>query len=253
MSMPLRVAALVVLAAAAAGPAAAGAAGGGSCVECHRKVEGVAYLEHNFADWENSVHAQAGIGCELCHGGDPSAEEKKAAHLRVVSSRDESSKLYFTRVPGTCGECHESEFKAFRESAHHSELKRSGRGPNCVTCHGSMANRVMSPRDLEMTCTLCHRRPTRAYATLLALNNAASSLDRLRKALASAERPGLDVSSQRASYEKAKEIHARALVDWHTFRMEEVLSASQETTRRATEALNEIGVKRMRAADEGRK
>lgn len=224
-------------------PAGEPKAPAGSCVECHRKVPGVPYLQHNLADWEGSAHARWDVACQSCHGGDAAAADKERAHAGMLPSTDKNSRVYYTAIPATCGACHEREFKAFQRSAHWKELHRSGRGPNCVTCHGSMANVVLSPQELERTCTLCHRRPTLAYATLLSLNNAGSALKRLSAALAQAKARGVDAARQEQEHHAAAQIHARALEDWHTFKMPAVLSQSQEVTKRAVDAANELGMK----------
>lgn len=212
-----------------------------SCIACHKTVEGVSYVEHNFADWDKSVHAKAGINCNVCHNGDPSKNDKDSAHKGILRSTDQKSPVYFTQIPETCGSCHQEEFKAFKKSVHFKELQHSGRGPNCVTCHGSMANYVMAPRELEMTCTLCHRRPTQAYATLMSLNNASSSLARLKEELQG------DKSSQHQIkvYKEALDLYNSAVVDWHTFKMKSVLQNAQEVTRRTNGAINELKLKRM--------
>jgi formate-dependent nitrite reductase cytochrome c552 subunit len=225
-------------------PSPVGAAGApSSCVRCHRTIAGVNYLEHDFSDWAKSVHAKAGISCEACHGGNPSAQNARDAHQGMKPSTDPSSPVYFTRVPATCGTCHQAEFKAFQKSAHYKELQRTGRGPNCVSCHGSMANRILAPRDLEVSCNLCHKKPTQASATMMALANAGSSLEKLKKALDDARARHVDVSSQEKAYADAKSLHQRALEDWHTFKVAEVLAASQDITKRATTALNEVHLK----------
>ena len=218
-------------------------AGSGSCVACHRTVEGVTYLEHNFADWEKSIHAKAKVVCEACHIGDSSQKEKAKAHVGMLSSTDSRSPVYFTRIPTTCGTCHSAELKAFQRSSHYRELEKSGRGPNCVTCHGSMANHVLAPRELEMTCTLCHRRPTQAYATLMALNNAGLSLKRLEDSLAGARSAKLEVAQQEREHQKAQGLYRKALTDWHTFKMRSVLKAAQEVTRACATAANELQIK----------
>lgn len=219
-------------------------AGGGSCIDCHRAVEAVAYIEHNFEDWEKSVHARAGVSCDACHGGDPAKADKAGAHAGMKPSTDKSSPLYFTRVPASCGKCHEAEGAAFRKSAHHRELQRTGRGPNCVTCHGAMANFVLGPRDLERTCTLCHRRPTQAYATLLSLTSVSAALKRLESSLAEAKAAKVDAAPQQAAYDEALRDYRKALEAWHTFDMKTVLQTSRELTKRARVALNELELKR---------
>jgi len=216
----------------------------GTCVECHRKVSGVPYLQHNLADWESSAHAKWGVSCQSCHGGDARAKDQAKAHKGMLPSTDEKSRVYYTSIPGTCGACHDRELQAFQRSAHFRELRNSGRGPNCVTCHGSMANIVLSPQDMERTCTLCHRRPTLAYATLLSLNNAGGALKRLAAAIAEARDHGVAAEPQERERRAAVEIHARSLEDWHTFKMSSVLSQSQEVTKRAANAANELAIKR---------
>jgi hypothetical protein len=217
---------------------------GGSCVECHRNVQGVPYLLHNLADWELSAHAKWGVGCQSCHGGDAAAKEKAQAHKGMLPSTDEKSRVYYTAIPATCGSCHDRELQAFQRSAHFRELQSTGRGPNCVTCHGAMANVVMSPQEMERTCTLCHRRPTLAYATLLSLNNASAGLKRLAAAITEARAQGVAAEPQEKERRDAAEIHARSLEDWHTFKMSAVLSQSQEVTKRAANAANELAIKR---------
>ena len=215
----------------------------GSCVECHRKSQGVAYLQHNLEDWEGSRHAALGVTCQACHGGDPAAAEKGKAHRGMLPSTDVHSRVYYTAIPATCGACHEREYRAFQKSAHYRELQNSGKGPNCVTCHGSMANVVLSPSDLERTCTICHRRPTLAYATLLSLNNAGRALKRLTEELATARAKGVDAAQQEQERREAATLHGRALEDWHTFKMSNVLTESQDVTKRAIDASNELGLK----------
>lgn len=214
-----------------------------SCVSCHGAAEGVPYMEHNFTEWANSIHGKAGVSCDQCHGGNPRRTDKAGAHAGMLSSKDSGSPVYFTRVPATCGACHKPEFSAFKRSVHYQELQRSGRGPNCVTCHGSMATNVLSPRDIEMGCTLCHRKPTNAYVTLIALGNASTALKQLVEALHRGDEWKLDVAAQRKEYQAAAALHRRALESWHTFDMPKVLEIAQEVTRRAKAALNEIHLK----------
>lgn len=214
-----------------------------SCVSCHQGATGVAYVQHDFADWSASAHAKDGVACQACHGGNPEGKDKAAAHAGMLAAKDPKSLVYYTNVPGTCGGCHQNELKAFKKSAHFKELNRSGRGPNCVTCHGSMANHVLAAKDLEMTCTLCHRRPTQAYATKLMLDNAKASLRRLDAALKDAKGKNLEVAQQDKEYREALDVDRRALEDWHTFQMERVLASARDVVSRVNKAVSEIQVK----------
>jgi hypothetical protein len=227
----------------AAGGSQKGAKPANLCVTCHRTAGGVPYLQHTYSDWGQSPHARAGVTCEACHGGDPAQKETAAAHEGMLPSTNERSRVYYTRLPASCGECHKPEFAAFKKSAHYRELRTSGKGPNCITCHGSMANAVPTPQELETTCTLCHRRPTQAYATLLSLNNAGAALRRLEAGLAQARAALTNVGPQEAEYQQALLLHQNALQDWHTFLMPEVLRASQKVVKTAASAENELILK----------
>lgn len=238
MTSPARFAVFLAL-----GLLSSSAAAQSSCVACHESASGVAYLEHDFADWKASPHAKAGISCESCHGGDPAKKDKREAHQAVLPSGDPKSRVYFTSVPRLCGTCHAAEEDAFRKSRHARELALTGRGPNCVTCHGSMANHVLAPRELELTCTLCHRKPTRAYATLLSLGTASRALQKLDLEVARAAKLGVDAAQQESAQAKARSVYQGALIDWHTFRMEPVLKASQEAARQAALASRELELK----------
>jgi hypothetical protein len=214
-----------------------------NCVTCHKTVTSVTYLEHNFGDWDKSVHSSAGVTCQVCHGGDPTKADAAAAHAGVLRSTDPKSPVYFTRIPETCGGCHKAELDAFHRSGHFKELQRTGKGPNCVTCHGSMANHVLAPRDLEATCTLCHKRPTQAYATLIALNGLKSSLRNLDEAVKKARAANIDVTAQQQEYDACLKKHQSVLEEWHTFDMPRVLKDVQELTRRARTAYSEVQIK----------
>lgn len=232
---------------AAASILAAGTAGAqvkGSCVDCHQSLAASVVASHDFADWKKSAHARAGVNCESCHGGDASAKDKAAAHKGVLRSSDPKSPIYFTNIPQTCGACHDAEFKAFQKSAHFKELRTSGKGPNCVTCHGSMANVVLGPREMETTCALCHRQPTQAFTARLELDSAGAMVRGLASALKKARGAvAVDLEPQEKAYRKIVELQRAAAVQWHTFKMTDVLAADREVKRRVTALLGELKLK----------
>ena len=231
---------------AAAPAAGAGPKGGtSSCVACHRSAGGASELRHTYGDWAKSIHAVKGVGCEHCHGGNAAKADKAGAHAGMLDSSDPKSPVYYTRVPETCGRCHAGELAAFKESRHFLEFSTTGKGPNCITCHGAMANHILDPQTMAMTCTLCHRRPTQAFGALLSLNHAAGSTRRLKRAVAAARAKGVEASAQERELASVTRLVEASLVHWHTFRMPEVLSSSQEAARRAITALNELKLKGM--------
>lgn len=152
-----------------------------ACVDCHEKKVSVQYARHNFKDWRRSIHAAKGVGCEACHGGNPHTTDPVKAHQGILPSGDKASPLYFQNVAQTCGRCHKAEFTAFQKSAHYKTLLRTGKGPNCLTCHGAMATTVMKYGEMEATCSLCHGKPTQAARALSLMNALNRSLDLYRK------------------------------------------------------------------------
>ncbi|MBI2072982.1 MAG: hypothetical protein HYT81_08130, partial [Gemmatimonadetes bacterium] len=101
-----------------------------ACITCHERLPATTAGGHSFQDWRASPHGRAGATCDKCHGGDPTASDREAAHRDVYSSRESRSKVYYTRIPATCGSCHQQELGFFTESRHYQRLVTSGRGPN---------------------------------------------------------------------------------------------------------------------------
>lgn len=226
---------------------AAGAAAAqekGSCVDCHQAIVTGNVLTHDFADWQKSVHAGAGVGCESCHGGNAAAKDKAAAHDGMLKSNNPKSLIYFTNIPETCGACHQPELKAFNKSAHSKELQSSGKGPNCVTCHGSMANVVLGAKEAETTCVLCHRQPTHAFTARLELDSAGAMVRSLGASLRKARDAGaVDLAPQEKAYREIVDIQRAASIQWHTFKMESVVASAREVKRRVTGLLGELKLK----------
>jgi len=88
----------------------------------------------------------------------------------VVRSTKPESPVYYRRLPETCGKCHQDEKNAFLKSRHYQRLEKNGKSPTCTTCHGVMKGTVLSSRDLDQTCNLCHAKPAGAQDTLLLIN-----------------------------------------------------------------------------------
>lgn len=227
--------------------AAQGLGAPNGCVTCHETLPATTAGGHSFQDWRASPHGRAGATCDKCHGGNPAATDREAAHRDVYSSRESRSRVYYTRIPATCGSCHQRELGFFTESRHYTRLVTSGRGPNCVTCHGSMAIQVLSPRDLEATCSACHNpeqrapfpAPVSARYLLVLLRQVEFGISvSERLAERTPERPARDAAARHLR--QARETMQRARQGWHSFDLglvEETLLQAGEAARRADSAL----------------
>ena len=213
----------------------------GTCVECHRGLKENPALSHNFSDWQGSVHAKSGVECQACHDGDATQSAKAAAHAGMLPSTKSKSPIYYTEIPATCGKCHAPEFAAFKKSAHYKQLQSNGSGPNCVTCHGAMANHVIDARSMQTTCSLCHHQPLQAYQARAALEDAADSLRRLNGEIQSAVSTGLtDPSGQKKTYQLLADRLHQAKVDWHAFQTDAVLASAKDISHQAQATFTEL-------------
>lgn len=126
------------------------------CADCHFANPGSATLWH-LSDWESSAHGRKGVGCEACHGGDPTTFESLAAHRGIVPPTQFGSPMHRMNVPKTCGRCHPGPFGAFQKSRHYELLREGNRdAPTCATCHGSAGAYLPSPKALANECAHCH-------------------------------------------------------------------------------------------------
>ena len=198
-----------------------------NCVDCHSRQSGTSGAGHGFAAWRGSRHAAAGVTCEACHGGNPAAGDAAGAHQGIGKSGDPASRVFFTRVPETCGQCHAAEAGYFRSSVHFARLQSDGRGPNCVTCHGSMATRILTPDSALGTCTACHAPggvapvgKAREAAQVLALVRAENILFDIVSSAASSARGAPGAARSRVLLDDAERHLAAAAEVWHSFRLD---------------------------------
>lgn len=111
----------------------------------------------HLSDWDRSAHGRNFVGCESCHGGDPTTFESFLAHRGVLNSRNPASPVHPQNLPRTCGACHTGQFVAFQKSRHYTLLQEGNSDvPVCSTCHGAVAAQLLSPKALESQCGKCH-------------------------------------------------------------------------------------------------
>lgn len=123
-----------------------------ACIDCHSSEMMKPELRNIPQQWERSWHSQNGISCQNCHGGDPNDADNSMSPQRGFVGTPS-----YKQVPEFCGKCHVGIVKNFLESGHGKALKSSGKGPNCVTCHGSHTVQKASVQIInEQLCTKCH-------------------------------------------------------------------------------------------------
>ncbi len=143
---------------------------GDTCIDCHSSKELMVTnkkLYDYYQNWLLSAHANQGITCSDCHGGDPQAKSKNASHrLRSGTPTAAGSRINFRNIPETCAECHEQIMEGYKKSKHYKRLvskKQETKGPNCVTCHGSVNAQVLAPQNVKQVCSQCHNKKTKNH------------------------------------------------------------------------------------------
>ena len=110
-------------------------------------------------------------------------------------------------------------------------LETNGRGPECVTCHGSMVTRILSPDNLASVCEQCHNErmdirpyiPQKAKAVLLLLRESQELLDVIKKLHPTA---GSTMEAERMRAAQAS-LHS-AKLEWHEFDLDTITGYLQE-------------------------
>lgn len=133
-----------------------------NCLVCHSDLKGV---------YQNDVHANHGIFCEACHGGNPRTLDSKAAHKGNYTGVPER-----TSTPTLCSRCHSDpevmrpfglpidQMLYYRDSYHGKALARGdSRVAVCSDCHGAHGIQPpkqplspVNPLNIPDTCGRCH-------------------------------------------------------------------------------------------------
>ena len=135
-----------------------------SCIQCHSKptfriIDKQLYKY--FRDWELSIHAQEGVTCFECHGGNPNSPDKKKAHGKDIQQL--LTPVEYEQISVTCGKCHKENAENYKKSKHYRILTEKGRAhptPTCVTCHGSINTSIPKTDDIANICASCHNAVT---------------------------------------------------------------------------------------------
>lgn len=118
------------------------------CVQCHSAL--APRLSNPVKLWQAGIHAEQGIDCTACHGGDPMDSAQSMSSARGFRGVPRA-----TEIPVLCGGCHSVIATYYMRSDHGRALGRGG--PSCVTCHGSHDIKKASPDLLgKKYCSQCH-------------------------------------------------------------------------------------------------
>ena len=142
-----------------------------TCVDCHATLSG--NDPEITEQWHRSVHAERGVTCADCHGGDPSATTVDAAMSPAAGYIGAPAK---EEIPALCASCHADvtqmrqydlptdQYAQYKESIHGMLLAEGDANvATCYDCHGGhqilKANDPAStvyPVNVPAMCASCH-------------------------------------------------------------------------------------------------
>ena len=142
-----------------------------SCLDCHAKLEDE--LKSPVTGFAGDVHAQFGLGCADCHGGNPALDDEDKAKDKTFRGAPKRA-----QVPEFCARCHADsayirnfnprlrvdQLELYRTSRHGQLLKKGDtRVAVCTDCHGvhgiqtaKHPKSLTFPWNIPQTCGRCH-------------------------------------------------------------------------------------------------
>lgn len=143
-----------------------------TCVDCHSALEPPLHVTHE--QFSADIHAQKGLTCATCHGGDATKADMNA----MSKSAGFRGKVERNRIPALCGRCHSDaeymrqynpslrtdQFSQYKTSVHGKLLARGdAKVAVCTDCHGvhdlrpaSDSRSKVHALNVAKTCAHCH-------------------------------------------------------------------------------------------------
>lgn len=144
-----------------------------SCLDCHSGLTG--NLQVTQDKFSQDIHAQKGLTCSSCHGGDSSSYDPDQSMGRKAGFK---GKIDRKQIPQLCGSCHSNPalMRTYNPSLRTDQLdqyhtsvhgKRLAAGDTkvavCIDCHSvhdirppSDPRSTVNPVNVATTCSRCH-------------------------------------------------------------------------------------------------
>lgn len=223
-----------------------------NCVVCHANLLEPVGISAHFYEWRSSAHEKKGVGCEQCHGGDPTARTLTAAHQGVLRPAFPASTLHPQNLAQTCRTCHQGIVTAFVKSRHFQQLQASDEAPSCTTCHRHMASAVITwPPETAALCAKCHNAPSgaatqypavprQAGETIAAFRRADGVVEWAQSLIQEGKQKKLSFAAEEARLKQFAVLLKEAKAQWHAFHLTASRRTADEVFRQATEVKDGI-------------
>jgi len=142
-----------------------------TCLDCHSLLD--APLKVTAEEFAANIHAQKGLTCASCHGGDPTSDDNAMSPKAGFRGHIDRK-----RIPELCGKCHTDaayirqynpSLRTDQLSQYHTSVhgKKLASGDThvavCTDCHGihnirpaSDVRSSVNPLNIATTCSHCH-------------------------------------------------------------------------------------------------
>ncbi len=142
-----------------------------TCLDCHSALEGP--LQISADTFAANIHAQKGLTCASCHGGDPTSPDNA-----MSAKAGFKGKIARQQIPELCGKCHADaayirqynpslrtdQLAQYRTSIHGRKLAAGDtKVAVCTDCHSvheilpaSDTRSTVNPLNVAQTCSRCH-------------------------------------------------------------------------------------------------
>jgi predicted CXXCH cytochrome family protein len=144
-----------------------------SCLDCHSNLPEPLGVSAEI--YSQNVHAQKGLNCTDCHGGDAESDDPEKAMSRSLGWK---GKIERRQIPELCASCHADaermkkynpglrvdQFQQYKTSVHGIKWARGdSKVAVCTDCHGvhdlrspSDPRSTVHPANIATTCSHCH-------------------------------------------------------------------------------------------------
>src|SRR5574341_1062291 len=160
-----------------------------TCVDCHSFLEPP--LKVTAEQFAADIHAQEGLTCASCHGGDPTKDDDQA----MSKAAGFRGKIQRSQIPQLCATCHSDaafmhkfnpslrtdQLAQYKTSVHGQRLaKGDEQVAVCIDCHSlhgilpaSDSRSSVHPLNVAATCSRCHSDAVRMKAYSIAADQVA--------------------------------------------------------------------------------
>jgi len=143
-----------------------------SCIDCHGSLDPP--LQVTAEQFAADIHAQKGLNCASCHGGDPTKADMEAMSKKAGFRGKPDKK----QIPEFCGRCHSDgtymrqynpslrtdQLAQYKTSVHGQRLAHGDtKVAVCIDCHSvhgirpaSDTRSTVNPLKVAETCSRCH-------------------------------------------------------------------------------------------------